>query len=232
MLDARLAPSLRIHLDWIQYKTNFRDPVIVRRTTNPQGQPLSLAEIAIDLRQADAARLPDELAAAVRSIGAGPDVERRRPPLPGRVPAVSRLPDLELQPAVLAASRRLGSHVGQRFRGGAARRTSDANHPQAVSDSVADFWTLLRDLENRGQLPAGDRRPRDRRRLRRARGGMARSASRRSTSSAARTSIRACISSSATTRRRVSSARSPAVAHHGEHVSGVAARRAQPRSRR
>src|SRR5262245_45142073 len=69
VLDARLAPSLRIHLDWIQYKTNFRDPVIVRRTTNPQGQPLSLAEIAIDMRQADAARIPEVLATAVRSIG-------------------------------------------------------------------------------------------------------------------------------------------------------------------
>ena len=58
-LDAKIAPSLRIHLDWIQYKTNFRDPIIVRRTTNPQGQPLSLAEIAIDMRQADAARIPE-----------------------------------------------------------------------------------------------------------------------------------------------------------------------------
>ncbi len=33
VLDASLAPSLRIHLDWIQYRTNFREPVIVRRTT-------------------------------------------------------------------------------------------------------------------------------------------------------------------------------------------------------
>src|SRR5688572_33059948 len=72
VLDARLAPSLRIHLDWIQYKTNFRDPVIVRRTTNPQGQTLPLAEIAIDLRQADAGRLPGELARAVKDIGAAP----------------------------------------------------------------------------------------------------------------------------------------------------------------
>jgi hypothetical protein len=72
VLDARLAPSLRIHLDWIQYKTNFRDPVIVRGTTNLQGQILPLAEIAIDLRQADASRLPDELAQAVKNIGAGP----------------------------------------------------------------------------------------------------------------------------------------------------------------
>ena len=77
VLDARLAPSLRIHLDWIQYKTNFRDPVIVRRTTNPQGQPMSLAEIAIDMRQADAARIPEVLASAVRSIGQ-PDVDAGR----------------------------------------------------------------------------------------------------------------------------------------------------------
>jgi len=73
VLDARLAPSLRIHLDWIQYKTNFRDPVIVRRTTNSQGQTLPLAEIAIDLRQASAASLPDDLARAVKAIGDGPD---------------------------------------------------------------------------------------------------------------------------------------------------------------
>ena len=47
VLDAKMAPSLRIHLDWIQYKTNFRDPVMVRRTTSAQGQALPLAEIAI-----------------------------------------------------------------------------------------------------------------------------------------------------------------------------------------
>ena len=31
---------------------------------------------------------------------------------------------------------------------------SDASRPDAVQDSVADFWTLLRDLEKKGQLPA------------------------------------------------------------------------------
>ncbi|MFI5057203.1 MAG: hypothetical protein ACHQLQ_03385 [Candidatus Acidiferrales bacterium] len=30
---------------------------------------------------------------------------------------------------------------------------SDANHPAAIADCVADFWTLLRDLDNRKQLP-------------------------------------------------------------------------------
>ena len=52
---------------------------------------------------------------------------------------------------------------------------SDANHPQAVADSVADFWTLLRDL--RDPRPAAGRslRAGDRRRLRCARRGLARS---------------------------------------------------------
>ena len=69
VLDASLAPSLRIHLDWIQYRTNFRDPVCVRRTTDPQGRPMALAEIAIDLRQADPAQLTLQLGRALQSMG-------------------------------------------------------------------------------------------------------------------------------------------------------------------
>ena len=153
VLDARLAPSLRIHLDWIQYKTNFRDPVIVRRTTNPQGQVLPLAEIAIDLRQAEASRLPEELARAVQNIGAGPEsngynhhyLEEFRPYRDCLIWAFNRL-----------FWRHLGDWEalsGKGFEAALPGGTSDANHPQAVHDSVADFWTLLRDLENRNQLP-------------------------------------------------------------------------------
>jgi len=153
VLDARLAPSLRIHLDWIQYKTNFRDPVIVRRTTNPQGQTLPLAEIAIDLRQADATRLPDELARAVKDI-AGPDTNGYNH---------LYLDDFKPYRDCLMWSfnrlfwRHLGdweASSGKGFEAALPGGQSDANHPQAVSDAVADFWTLLRDLENRNQLPA------------------------------------------------------------------------------
>jgi hypothetical protein len=154
VLDARLAPSLRIHLDWIQYKTNFRDPVIVRRTTNPQGQTLALAEIAIDLRQADAARLPEELARAVKSIGAGPDandnnhvyLDEFKPYRDCLMWSFNRL-----------FWRHLGdweAASGKGFEAALPGGSSDANHPQAVSDAVGDFWTLLRDLEARGKLPA------------------------------------------------------------------------------
>ena len=153
VLDARLAPSLRIHLDWIQYKTNFRDPVIVRRTTNLQGQILPLAEIAIDLRQADASRLPDELAQAVRNIGGGPQsngynhlyLDEFKP-----------YRDCLIWPFNRLFWRHLGdweAMSGKGFEASLPGGTSDANHPQAVHDAVADFWTLLRDLENRHQLP-------------------------------------------------------------------------------
>ena len=154
VLDSRMAPSLRIHLDWIQYKTNFRDPVIVRRTTNPQGQPLPLAEIAIDLRQADAARLQADLTRAVKDIDAGPEsnienhvyLDEFRPYRDCLMWNFNRL-----------FWRYLGdweAASGKGFEAALPGGSSDANHPQAVSDSVADFWTLLRDLDARGQLPS------------------------------------------------------------------------------
>ena len=146
VLDPKMAPSLRIHLDWIQYKTNFRDPVMVRRTTSAQGQVLPLAEIAVDLRQADATGLPVALARAVKSLDAGPqaNVENHlylddfRPYRDCLIWSFNRL-----------FWRYLGdweNASGKGFEAALPGGSSDANHPQAVSDSVADFWTLLRDL--------------------------------------------------------------------------------------
>ena len=78
VLDPRLAPSLRVHLDWIQYKTNFREPVMVRRTADSTGRALPLAEIAVDLRQTSTERLSHDLARAVRSLADAPDANHGR----------------------------------------------------------------------------------------------------------------------------------------------------------
>ena len=78
VLDARLAPSLRVHLDWIQYKTNFRDPVVIRRAADSGGRMLALAEIAIDLRQTSPERVSAELASAVRVLGDAPGANTQR----------------------------------------------------------------------------------------------------------------------------------------------------------
>ena len=67
-IDQDNALGLRVHLDWIQYKTCFRDPVIVRRAVDQQEQALPLSEIAIDLRQAATPAFAEHLAAAVHTL--------------------------------------------------------------------------------------------------------------------------------------------------------------------
>src|SRR5688572_11261834 len=67
-VDVRTLSTLRIHLDWIQYRANFREPVIVRRALDAQGRMLALAEIAIDLRQVEADRLTPLLADAQSAL--------------------------------------------------------------------------------------------------------------------------------------------------------------------
>jgi len=156
-LDPRLLAGLRVHLDWLQYRANFREPVTVRRATDPAGEATALAEIAVDLRRVESGSLRDALAAALRGVGSAGPVE----------PAVDHgLLYLEdwapLRDSVIWRFNRLfWQHVadweaatGRRFDEALPSGRSDANHPVAVADSVADFWTLLRELEKKGTLPA------------------------------------------------------------------------------
>src|SRR6185436_11268117 len=84
-VDVRTLSTLHIHLDWIQYIANFRDPVIVRRAFDAQGRILALAEIAIDLRQMEAERLTPLLADAQKALGF--QARPRVGPAPGSPPA-------------------------------------------------------------------------------------------------------------------------------------------------
>ena len=73
-LEGGAPPDLRLHLDWVHYGSSFRDPVMLRRAVDKQGQLLPLSEIAIDLKRADPARLPSQLTAAVGALaGREPD---------------------------------------------------------------------------------------------------------------------------------------------------------------
>ena len=71
---------------------------------------------------------------------------------------------------------------------------SDGHHPEAIADSVGDFWTLLRDLESKNQLPAGNLSARNRRRDRNALRDVAHQVPRRWIRSAGPTTIRSCES--------------------------------------
>jgi hypothetical protein len=152
-VDARLLPALRVHLDWVQYRANFREGITVRRAIDTAGTLLTLAEIAVDLRQADPARFREDLGRALGALGTddGDDagrvwIEEWGPVRDSLIWQFNRL-----------FWQRLGEWeraTGRGFEEALPTGQSDANHPEAVADAVADFWTLLRDLDKRGQLPA------------------------------------------------------------------------------
>jgi hypothetical protein len=150
-LDTETAAALRIHLDWIQYKTSFRDPVMVRRAVDHQGQPLPLCEVSIDLRQVDP-RLTEHLGQAVRTL-------RDTAGTPAGTLVLGEF--APWRDSIIWGFNRLfwqrlaawEDHAKRGFEAALPSGGSDANHHDAVSDSVADFWTLLRDMQARDQLP-------------------------------------------------------------------------------
>jgi hypothetical protein len=157
--DPRLLPSLRVHLDWIQYRGNFRDPVIVRRAADRSGGPLALAELAVDLRRVESPALADALARALGGVGVEAFEAAPDGPPDGPVVLETWTP---LRDSIIWRFNRLfwqrvgdwEAASGRRFEEALPSGRSDASRPEAVADSVADFWTLLRDLEKKGQLPA------------------------------------------------------------------------------
>jgi hypothetical protein len=156
-VDPRLLSSLRVHLDWIQYRANFREPITARPVADPRGGDPALAEIALDLRRLEPATLHEDLVAALRDVSGDRALEPA--PGPGRLYLEAWGP---LRDCVIWRFNRLfwqhvaawEAAVGRRFEEALPSGRSDANHPEAVADSVADFWTLLRDLEKKGALPA------------------------------------------------------------------------------
>ena len=153
-IDPKLLRALRVHLDWIHYKTNFREPVTVRRTTMPTGEPGPLAEIAIDLRQANPETLSSRIAHAlakahVANAAHDEDGVYLDGFVPWRESIIWKFNRMFWQwlPEWEAAS-------GRGFEEALPSGSSDANHPVAVADSVGEFWRLLKDLEDRHQLPS------------------------------------------------------------------------------
>ena len=150
-IDPGLLPTLRVHLDWIQYRANFREPITLRRATDTRGEAVPLTEIAVDLRQIETAHLRDALALALAALGPFPEDDGRLP-----LDDFGPVRDSVIWQFNRLFWQRLGEWEqasGRGFEEALPSGRSDANHPQAVADSVGDFWTLLRDMDKRGQLP-------------------------------------------------------------------------------
>jgi hypothetical protein len=150
-LEQEQFARLRVHLDWIQYRQNFRECVMAMKTTSdPRGQSFPL-EVHIDTRQVK----PGALRAGIlRSMSGG------NTPAPEQ-DAVFLEEFCSFRGSIAWGFNRLYWHrladwesfTGRGYEEALPGGKSDANHPSAIADCVADFWTLLRDLESRKQLP-------------------------------------------------------------------------------
>jgi hypothetical protein len=156
-LEQEQFASLCVHLDWIQYKQNFREAVTAIPCAEEKSGGPPFFEVHIDLRQAG----PGALRAAM--------LQALAPANPGfgRHPATNLdcLALEDFQPFRTSIAWRFNRLYWQRlaewekatgrgYEEALPGGKSDANHPQAVADGVADFWTLARDLEVKNQLPA------------------------------------------------------------------------------
>jgi len=145
---------LQIELDWIQYKQNFREVVIASQGYTPRGEHLPVLDVLVDTRQVEPATLRADMLKALASAA-----------VPVRATDPDRLVLEEfcsLRHSIVWEFNKLywsrlnhweeatGKGYEQALPGG----QSAGHHPQAIADSVADFWTLLRDLESKNQLPA------------------------------------------------------------------------------
>ena len=150
-VQPRILENLNIHLEWLQYKTNFREAVAVRRAIRGE-DVLPWIEVGVDLRQVQLDSLKEEFVNALNDAADGAADDRKRVYLEDFTPIRScliwRFNNLFWQHLPLWESAS-GKGFEQALPGG----TSDANHPEAVADAVADFWTLLKDLDNHHQLP-------------------------------------------------------------------------------
>ena len=61
---------LRIHLDWIQYRQNFRECVMVTKVANEQHERILPMEVHIDTRQVTPGILRAEILRTMRNAGA------------------------------------------------------------------------------------------------------------------------------------------------------------------
>jgi hypothetical protein len=142
---------LQIYLDWLQYKQNFREPVTV---TLPPGNRKDRfpSEIRIDSRRVESGAFLETLRKAICSAKAAEkgsagrlyleEFQSFRESIAWQFNRLywQRLREWE------AAS---GKPYEQALPGG----KSDGHNSEAIADSVAEFWTLLKDLEARNQLP-------------------------------------------------------------------------------
>ncbi len=150
-LDAQILPHLNVHLDWVQYKNNFREAVMLRRAMR-DGQFLPLVEVVVDERQVCKDTLREDLDEALSANSWDPTEDGR---------SVGLEPFKKGRSSIIWNFNKLYWHhlaewerfSGREYEKALPSGVSDGHNPGAIKDSVAEFWTLLKDMESQNQLP-------------------------------------------------------------------------------
>jgi hypothetical protein len=149
---------LRIQLDWLQYKKNFREVVLITPGQEAGETQAPMRHVQVDTRQVVPGCLkPEMLRAMLRSKAPRSNTDTAEF-------GEDRLTLEDFKPfrtSIAWDFNRLYWHrlkdwetaLGKGYEKALPGGQSDANHPDAVADGVADFWTLLRDLERKQRLP-------------------------------------------------------------------------------
>ena len=140
---------IRVVCDWIQYKNNFRDTAMMRPVISADGA-VDGYELAVDLRRCaqpgtDVAREVTEALAAPGETG---DRVWLEPWVPGSASCAWRFNALYWQ-ALAAWEKATGKEYEQSLPGG----ESDARNAGAARDLILDLFKLWDELANRRALP-------------------------------------------------------------------------------
>ena len=151
--EKHLSPSdfarLQIHLDWLQYKQNFREPVTITQDAHGRNGHASPMEVRIDSRQVPAGSLRQCLQCAIASGSGAQDgrvhLEEFRSFRSSIAWEFNRLYWQRLKDWEQA--------TGKGYESALPGGLSDGHQPEAITAAVKEFWTLLQELERKNQLP-------------------------------------------------------------------------------
>ena len=144
-----ILPHLHVQLDWVQYKSNFREAAMVRKSIR-NGEPSPLVEIAIDLRQVDDETLDRALETAAAEASPG-----------GYTPPRVVLEEFGSMRAsmIWAFNKLYWQHrteweeiTGESYEKALPSGSSDGHNVQAIQDQVVEFYDLLVDMDAKRQL--------------------------------------------------------------------------------
>jgi hypothetical protein len=152
LIDQGQFARLQVELDWIQYKSNFREAVTATQGYNAFGQPAPIMDVHVDTRQVVPETLRADLLRAIRHAQSGAATDACRLPLEEFQSLRSSIVwtfNRFFWRHLLAWEAATGKGYDKALPGG----SSDGHNPLAIADDVAEFLDLLCALQAKNQLP-------------------------------------------------------------------------------